>query len=87
MLSEVIDWMKKNSSYNINVINNELTTSVVIDYDNEKVLARFIFWDDNSCMLEVMDINTGKYILNERHEVDGIKDFAVFFEKFKRSLE
>ena len=43
MLSEVIDWMKKNSSYNINVINNELTTSVVIDYDNEKVLARFIF--------------------------------------------
>ena len=38
-------------------------------------------------MLEVMDINTGKYILNERHEVDGIKDFAVFFEKFKRSLE
>ncbi|WP_067710193.1 hypothetical protein [Erwinia sp. ErVv1] len=86
MLTEVIDWLKKNSAHQITLNVNEFTKSVVIDIDNDSNLARLVFWDDNSCMLEVMNINTGEYILNERHELSDVKDFVNIYAKFERSL-
>ena len=86
MFAEVLIWLENNSTHEKSINNNELSKSVVIDIDDEDNLARLIFWDDNSCMLEAMDVNTGNYILNERHDISHINEFVTLYKKFESAL-
>lgn len=87
MLSEVIGWLKVNSNHEFIFNDEELTKSIIVDIDNDENLARFIFWDDNSCMLESMNVNTGEYILNERKDLSCFEEFIEAYRKFERSLK
>jgi hypothetical protein len=86
MFAEVMIWLENNSLHEKSINNNELSRSVVIDIDDEDNLARLTFWDDNSCMLEVMDVNTGNYILNERHDISHVNEFVALYKKFESAL-
>lgn len=86
MFSEILIWLKKNSSKKIDVINNKLSSSVVINVDDANNIARFTIWDDDSCVIEAININSGEYIINERHEIKAWGDFLRLFKKFNDLL-
>ncbi|GKV92364.1 hypothetical protein [Pectobacterium carotovorum] len=82
MLSEIKDWILSNSTHQVEINKNEYTCSLVVDFEDENNIARFTVWDDKSCMLEVMDIDTEKYIINERREFSEISEIIESFKEF-----
>ncbi|EMI1450159.1 TPA: hypothetical protein ACKR0U_002050 [Proteus mirabilis] len=73
-------WITSNYDYPV-IVNTE---SLVVDTD--KSIARFTVWDDLSCMLEIMDIDTEKYILNERRELSSDEEVIKAFKEFHSLL-
>jgi len=82
MLLDFELWLMNNTNYNVILNENELSNSLVIDIDDEDNIARFTAWDDNSCMLEIINLDTGEHIINERHEVSKIEDFIRLIMNF-----
>ena len=70
----------------MDVIDNELSSSVFINIDDANNIARFTVWDDNSCIMEAINIDSGEYIINERHEIKDLEDFIKLFRKFNDLL-
>lgn len=75
-------WITSNYDYPV-IVNTE---SLVVDIDIDKSIARFTVWDDLSCMLEIMDIDTEKYILNERRELSSDEEVIKAFKEFHSLL-
>ncbi|MBA5238290.1 hypothetical protein H2Y54_17355 [Pectobacterium aroidearum] len=82
MLIEIKNWILSNSAHQVEMNENEYTSSLVVDFENENKIARFTVWDDKSCMLEVMDVDSGKYIINERRELSEISEIIESFKEF-----
>lgn len=82
MLDDIKNWILSHSDYEVRINNNELTTSLVVDFEDKNKIARFTVWDDKSCVLEIMDIDTEKYIINEGRELSGISEIIDSFKEF-----
>lgn len=39
-------------------------------------------WDDDSCVIEAIDVDSGGYIINERYEIKDLQGFIDVFGKF-----
>ncbi|MDC9605802.1 hypothetical protein [Xenorhabdus griffiniae] len=75
-------WIISNYNYPI-IVNNE---SLVVDIDTDKNIARFTVWDDLSCVLEILDVDTEKYIINERRELSSDEEVIESFKEFHSLL-
>ncbi|AWK42812.1 hypothetical protein GPY51_22345 [Photorhabdus laumondii subsp. laumondii] len=75
-------WIISNYNYPV-IVNNE---SLVVDIDTDKSIARFTVWDDLSCMLEILDVDTEKYIINERRELASDNEVIEAFKEFHSLL-
>ncbi|MFP1727874.1 hypothetical protein ACLED8_09915 [Lonsdalea quercina] len=87
MLNKIKDWILLNSNYKVVINKNDYTDSLVFDFEDESKIARFTVWDDKSCMLEIMNIDTEKYIINERRELSGITEIIESFKEFSDLLK
>ncbi|MFP1749730.1 immunity protein TriTu family protein [Lonsdalea quercina] len=87
MLNKIKDWILLNSNYKVAINKNDYTDSLVFDFEDESKIARFTVWDDKSCMLEIMNIDTEKYIINERRELSGITEIIESFKEFSDLLK
>ncbi|ELY2857480.1 hypothetical protein SMC92_004667 [Cronobacter dublinensis] len=86
MLEQFECWVRKNTEFDIVHNNNEYSESIVIDFDNDRSVCRFTLWDDLSCMSEIMDVETGKYKLNQRDEFSTYNELLGIFNVFVRNL-
>jgi len=68
---KISDWISSSSSCEVKYNNNYFTDSLVVDIDDDTKIALFTVWDDASCMLEIIDVETGNYIINKRRELSG----------------
>ncbi|MGJ0625586.1 immunity protein TriTu family protein [Xenorhabdus bovienii] len=75
-------WIISNYNYPV-IVNNE---SLVVDIDTDKSIARFTVWDDLSCVLEILDVDTEKYIINERRELSYDDEVIESFKEFHSLL-
>ncbi|WP_047685830.1 MULTISPECIES: hypothetical protein [Xenorhabdus] len=75
-------WIISNYNYPV-IVNNE---SLVVDIDTDKNIARFTVWDDLSCVLEILDVDTEKYIINERRELSSDEEVIESFKEFHSLL-
>ncbi|QXI46007.1 MULTISPECIES: immunity protein TriTu family protein [Pseudomonas] len=82
MFIEILAWLEVNSSRMLDLNENELSTSAVINVDDECNLARLTLWDDDSCVIEAIDVESGDYIINERYEIKDLQGFIEIFGKF-----
>ncbi|WP_233960468.1 immunity protein TriTu family protein [Pectobacterium versatile] len=87
MLQDVKDWILSHGDYDVEINKNELTDSLFVDFENESKIARFTVWDDKSCMLEIMDVNTEKYIINDRRELSETGEIIEAFKEFSSLLD
>ncbi|AOR61102.1 hypothetical protein [Pectobacterium parmentieri] len=86
MLNEINGWILSNSTHQVEINRNEYTSSLVVDFEGENKIAKFTVWDDKSCMLEIILIDTEKYIINERAEFSDIAEIIKLFKKFNDLL-
>lgn len=82
ILTQFMLWVQKNTGHNIKCNTNTLSTSIVIDFDNDIYIARFTVWDDLSCMSEVICVETGDYKLNQRNEFHTYDSLRKIFDNF-----
>lgn len=87
ILAKFILWVQENTEYNIKCNNNILSTSIVIDFESDIYIARFIVWDDLSCMSEVVCVETGDYTLNQRNEFHTYDSLMVIFDGFMENIK
>ncbi|MEI7343654.1 hypothetical protein WCT87_19480 [Pectobacterium brasiliense] len=87
MLNEIKDWILLNGTYHVVINKNDYTDSLVVDFEDESKIARFTVWDDKSCMLEIMSIDTEKYIVNERRELSRVSEIIESFKEFSALLK
>ena len=87
MLQDVKNWILSRGDYEVKINNNDFTDSLVVDFEGENKIARFTVWDDKSCILEVMDVNTGQYIINDRRELSETNEVLDAFKEFSALLD
>lgn len=87
MLNEIKDWILLNSDYQVVINQNDYTDSLVVDFEDENNIARFTVWDDKSCMLEIINVDTERYIINERRELSDINEIRESFKEFSDLLK
>ncbi|TKY81338.1 hypothetical protein R0L47_13020 [Pectobacterium polonicum] len=87
MLNEIKDWILLNSAYQVVINQNDYTDSLVVYFEDENNIARFTVWDDKSCMLEIINVDTEKYIINERRELSEITEIIESFKEFSDLLK
>ncbi|MCU6427069.1 immunity protein TriTu family protein [Enterobacter sichuanensis] len=87
MLNKFEQWVIQQGDYILTHNKNELSNSVVVDFENENYIARFTVWDDFSCMSEVMDVNTGLYKLNKRNEFSTFYELLDIFDIFRMNIQ
>ncbi|KHT13800.1 immunity protein TriTu family protein [Pectobacterium brasiliense] len=87
MLNEIKDWILLNSDYQVVINQNDYTDSLVVDFEDENNIARFTVWDDKSCMLEIINFDTERYIINERRELSDINEIRESFKEFSDLLK
>lgn len=86
MLKKFELWLHEQTDYKSVYHENELTDSLVIDFENDNYIARFTVWDDFSCMSEVMLVDSGKYKLNKRNEFSSFDELLCVFTEFTENL-
>ena len=82
MLNKFEQWVNKYTVYTVDYNKNELSNSIVIDFENDHYISRFTVWDDLSCMSEVLDVDTGLYKLNKRNEFSTFDELLDIFNVF-----
>lgn len=86
MLEQLLKWISAHSEYLVITHRSEDSVSLTVDVDTKDKLARFTAWDDNSCVLEILDSKTGFYILNKRWEASNFEELAKCYELFSSTL-
>lgn len=86
MLLDFQGWLYKSTDYKCVINNNELSDSLVIDVDSDQCIARFTVWDDQSCMSEIINVETNEYIINKRFEFNNLSELLAVFEGFRKLL-
>lgn len=59
--------------------NTNYVHSMYVDIDNDTNLGRVTLWDDNSCVMEILSIETENCLFSERYE---FASFDALVEKF-----
>ncbi|ATA90147.1 immunity protein TriTu family protein [Capnocytophaga stomatis] len=57
------------------------TKSIVVDITNKKYVGRFTMWEDNSCVMELIDIESENNILFDRFEFSEFDDFKAKYNE------
>jgi predicted AlkP superfamily pyrophosphatase or phosphodiesterase len=86
MLDEFISWMTDRYGYGYVKHIHELASSVVVDFENDNIIGRFTVWNDFSLMSEVIEVKTGEFRINERHEFSNLSELEKFFVTFTSFL-
>ena len=86
MLNKFKFWISKNTNYSYIYHKNDLSESIVIDFENDIYIGRFTVWDDLSCMSEIIDLNTNQYKINKREESTSFNELLSIFRIFSDYL-
>ncbi|EAW6600503.1 hypothetical protein FGH97_22375 [Salmonella enterica] len=87
MLNKFKVWVSKHTDYMVIYNENDLSYSIIIDFEDDRYISRFTVWDDLSCMSEVMDVDTGLYKLNKRNEFSTFDELLDIFDDFMISIK
>ena len=60
--------------------------SIVVEVADERFIARFTVWEDGSFVAEVIDLETERFVLNERVECDDISQLKAGFGGFLEAM-
>ncbi|KAA8995607.1 hypothetical protein FJU30_23895 [Affinibrenneria salicis] len=82
MLEQIKDEILARGDYAVKIHKNDFTQSLVVDIENESDIARFTLWDDGSCMMEIIDVASGQYILDERRTLLDMAEIIACFNMF-----
>ena len=85
--------IQKFISYIKNQLNNQSCTytihentkyvhSMYVDIDNDTNLGRVTLWDDNSCVMEILNTKTENCLLCERSEFTQFDELIEKFNNF-----
>lgn len=86
-LSELQNVIASYGVYQIQVIRTSCSESIRVDFEDAERIARFTAWDDNSCMLEILCVSSGRYVINERRELSPFAGFSDAFNEFHTLLK
>ena len=81
-LRELLQLIAGCGVYHVGVDRTSGTESVRVDFEDADRIARFTAWDDRSCMLEILCVCSGQYIINERCELTHGAGFKDAFDRF-----
>lgn len=56
--------------------------SMYVDIDNDTNLGRVTLWDDNSCTMEILSIETANCLFSERYEFASFEELVGKFDNF-----
>lgn len=87
MLNKFKVRVSKHTDYTVIYNENDLSYSIIIDFEDDRYISRFTVWDDLSCMSEVMDVDTGLYKLNKRNEFSTFDELLDIFDDFMISIK
>lgn len=87
MLNKFEQWVNQHTVHTVTYNKNELSNNIVIDFENDHYISRFIVWDDLSCISEVMDVDTGLYKLNKRNEFSTFDELLGIFNVFMINIK
>jgi hypothetical protein len=59
-----------------------LKKTIVIDIVNDQYIGKSVIWDDNSCFLEILEIDSEKNILHERFDFNNLKELKSKYKKY-----
>lgn len=62
--------------------NTDYVHSMYVDIDNDTNLGRVTLWDDNSCVMEILHIETGNYLFSKRYEFTSFSELVEKFSNF-----
>lgn len=62
--------------------NTNYVHSMYVDIDNDINLGRVTLWDDNSCVMEISNIETENSMLCERYEFTSFDELIEKFNNF-----
>lgn len=62
--------------------NVEHVHSIYVDVDNDVNLGRVTLWDDGSCVMEILDIETEQCLLFKRYEFASFDELVKKFDYF-----
>ena len=68
-------------------IDCSLKKTLIIDITNNQYIGKFIIWDDNSCFLEILEIDSGKNILHERFEFNSLSELKSKYKTYLIKME
>ena len=57
-----------------------LKRTLVIDFDNDIIIGKFVVWDDNSCFTELIDGHSTESVIHERFDFKTIKELQMSFQ-------
>jgi|GEM_PF-1882393 len=86
-LTNFSSWISTHFDYDVKINHNDYTDSLVVEFESNDRIARFVLWDDKSCTMEVVDVSTEKYILDQRIELSDYTEAITCFIKFSNLLE
>lgn len=78
-INELLD--NQSCTYTIHE-NTNYVHSMYVDLDNGTNLGRVTLWDDNSCVMEILNIKTENYLLCERYEFTSFDELIEKFNNF-----
>ena len=86
MIRKFISYIKKqlnnqSCTYTIHE-NTKYVHSMYVDIDSDTNLGRVTLWDDNSCVMEILNIETGNCLLCERYEFTSFDELIEKFNNF-----
>lgn len=56
--------------------------SMYVDIDNDTNLGRVTLWDDNSCTMEILSVETANCLFSERYEFASFDELVRKFDNF-----
>lgn len=86
MIRKFISYIKeqitnKSCTYTIHENTNHVH-SMYVDIDNDINLGRITLWDDNSCVMEILSIETENCLFSERTELTSFDELVEKFDNF-----
>lgn len=87
MINEFMSWLENYTDFHYVHHKNEFVESLVIDYENEWLIARFTVWDDWSCVSEIIDVSTEQYKMNQRSIFSTFNKLLMVFQRFSDNLK
>ncbi|MGG5508266.1 MULTISPECIES: immunity protein TriTu family protein [unclassified Myroides] len=70
--------------------NNSMKKTIVLDMENDFYIGKYIIWEDNSCFVELIEVDSENQILHERKDCCNLEELKSQYKKiyffFERSI-